>query len=59
MLKLVLLRGSADSTTEKLEAIRAAARHHFPVGDMSNMLSEIEAGYVSDENHSDSVAKGQ
>jgi hypothetical protein len=30
----------------KLEAIRAAARHSFPVGDIEQMLAEIESGYL-------------
>ena len=30
---------------KKLEAIRAAARHESPTGDMDTMLAEIEQGY--------------
>jgi hypothetical protein len=30
----------------KMEAIRAAARHSFPVGDIEQMLAEIESGYL-------------
>jgi len=30
---------------KKLEAIRAAARHEFPAGDIDHMLAEIERGY--------------
>ena len=30
----------------KLSAIRAAARHAFPTGDMADMLHEIEHGYA-------------
>jgi hypothetical protein len=30
---------------KKLEAIRAAARHDFPSGDIDAMLGEIESGY--------------
>lgn len=34
----------------KLEAIRAAARHAYPSGDIDRMLGEIEGGYaVRDE----------
>lgn len=29
----------------KLAAIRAAARHEFPAGDVEEMLDEIERGY--------------
>jgi Ribbon-helix-helix protein, copG family len=32
--------------SKKLEAVRAAARHSFPTGDIERMLSEIERGYV-------------
>ena len=34
--------GSIDG---KLAAIRAAARHDFPTGDIDRMLHEIESGY--------------
>lgn len=30
----------------KTEAIRAAARHSFPVADIEEMLAEIESGYL-------------
>jgi hypothetical protein len=30
----------------KMEAIRAAARHSFPVGEIGQMLAEIESGYL-------------
>jgi hypothetical protein len=30
----------------KLEAVRAAARHSFPTGDIEVMLGEIERGYA-------------
>ncbi len=32
----------------KLDAVRAAARHAFPTGDIEQMLAEIERGYLSD-----------
>jgi hypothetical protein len=32
--------------SRKLEAVRAAARHAFPAGDLEQMLEEIESGYV-------------
>ena len=35
------------SAGKKLEAIRAAAQHEFPTGDIDSMLAEIEAGYLS------------
>ncbi len=31
----------------KLDAIRAAARHDFPVADIEHMLEEVERGYRS------------
>jgi predicted ATPase len=32
----------------KLEAIRAAAAHSFPTGDVEQMLAEIEQGYLEE-----------
>jgi hypothetical protein len=32
---------------KKLEAIRAAAKYEFPVGDIDEMLGEIEQGFLS------------
>ena len=34
---------------KKLEAIRAAAKHEFPAGDIGEMLAEIERGYQGSE----------
>jgi len=33
---------------KKLAAIRAAAKHEFPTGDIDTMLAEIEHGYLTD-----------
>jgi hypothetical protein len=33
----------------KLAAVRAAARHHFPTGDIEQMLQEIEQGSRREE----------
>jgi hypothetical protein len=33
---------------KKLEAVRAAARHSFPSGDIGQMLKEIEQGYLTE-----------
>jgi hypothetical protein len=33
---------------KKLDAVRVAARHAFPAGDIERMLAEIERGYMSD-----------
>ncbi|MFZ0705875.1 MAG: hypothetical protein WAM71_09765 [Candidatus Korobacteraceae bacterium] len=35
------------SLTKKLEALRIASQYQFPVGDIDQMLAEIEAGYLS------------
>ncbi|MGB7848403.1 MAG: hypothetical protein WBL63_22510 [Candidatus Acidiferrum sp.] len=35
------------SISKKLEAVRAAAQHEFPAGDLDKMLEEIEQGYKS------------
>jgi hypothetical protein len=45
---LVLARREEPSSgvAQKLEAIRAAARHSFPTADIDAMLAEIEAGYT-------------
>ena len=34
---------------KKLEAVRRAAQHRYPAGDMKTMLAEIEAGYTQDQ----------
>jgi hypothetical protein len=34
---------------KKPAAIRAAAKHEFPTGDIETMLAEIEQGYLSGE----------
>lgn len=33
---------------KKLAVIRSAARHSFPVGDIDEMLSQIESGYLAE-----------
>jgi hypothetical protein len=33
--------------SNKLEALRSAARHEFPTADIEQMLAEIEQGYLS------------
>lgn len=38
---------SAGDPEKKIQAIRAAARHSFPAGDIGQMLAEIEQGYLS------------
>lgn len=34
---------------KKLDVVRAAARHAFPVSDIEHMLGEIEQGYLGGE----------
>jgi hypothetical protein len=41
-------REPLGDTGKKLEVIRAATRHTFPVGEIGQMLEEIERGYVGD-----------
>jgi hypothetical protein len=36
----------SGNVSQKLEAIRAAARHSYPTADIDTMLTEIEAGYL-------------
>jgi hypothetical protein len=36
----------AGSVSKKLEAIRVAAQHEYPSGDIDQILSEIESGYL-------------
>jgi hypothetical protein len=38
---------SYSDVSLKLEGVRSAARHTFPVGDVEQMLAEIEKGYIS------------
>jgi hypothetical protein len=37
---------STGDPTQKLTAIRAAARHTFPTADVEKMLEQIETGYT-------------
>jgi hypothetical protein len=39
---------SSGDLARKLAAVRAAAGHNSPTGDIENMLAEIERGYSSD-----------
>jgi hypothetical protein len=47
-LALARRREPLADTGKKLDVIRAAARHDYPVSDISQMVAEIEKGYVSD-----------
>jgi hypothetical protein len=44
-LELARRREPMSGAGKKLEVIRAAARHDYPVGDIDRMLAEIERGY--------------
>jgi hypothetical protein len=44
-LELARRREPAGSVGKKLEVVRAAVRHEYPVGDIGDMLAEIETGY--------------
>ncbi len=46
-LELARRREPSSDMGKKLDAIRAAARHNFPSGDIEAMLAEIESGYNS------------
>lgn len=35
-----------ERAADKLRVVRAAARHEFPTGDLTQMLEEIERGYT-------------
>ncbi|MGC0778932.1 MAG: hypothetical protein WCD68_17150 [Candidatus Acidiferrum sp.] len=48
-LDLARRREPSEGLDKKLAAIRAAAKHEFPVGDIDRMLAEIEQGYGSGE----------
>ena len=41
-------REPVDGIGKKLEVIRAAALHEYPVSDIGGMLTEIEKGYPTD-----------
>jgi hypothetical protein len=40
-------RESMRSKESKLQSLRAASQHAFPVGDIDQLLVEIERGYLS------------
>jgi hypothetical protein len=47
-LRAARCREPVGDPKRKLEAVRAAAKHSFPTGDIDEMLSEIEHGYLAD-----------
>ena len=44
-LDLARRREPVGGVSKKLEIIRAAAQHNYPVSDIDGMLTEIERGY--------------
>ncbi len=44
-LELARRRQPEGAVHNKLDAVEAASRHSFPVGDIDSMLAEIERGY--------------
>ena len=44
-LDLARRRDPVGGVSKKLEVIRAAAQHDYPVGAIDDMLAEIETGY--------------
>ena len=44
-LQLARRREPTGSSDKKLDAIRAAAKHEYPVRDIDGMLADIERGY--------------
>jgi hypothetical protein len=44
-LELARRREPLGDAGKKLDAIRAAARHDYPSGDIDTMLAEVESGY--------------
>ena len=46
-LELARRREPSSESGKKLDAVRAAARHSFPAGDIEDMLAEIEKGYTN------------
>jgi hypothetical protein len=47
-LELARRREPGGGVSKKLEVIRAAAQHEYPVSDIDGMLAEIEKGYGAD-----------
>lgn len=41
--------GPAKSAERKLEAIRRAAQHAYPTGDINRLIEETERGYLADD----------
>lgn len=48
-LELARRREPTKDVEKKLEAIRTAVKYEFPVGDIDEMLDEIERGYLGRE----------
>ncbi|MGH7718848.1 MAG: ribbon-helix-helix protein, CopG family [Gemmatimonadaceae bacterium] len=48
-LRTMRRREPTQDASRRLAAVRAAARHTFPVTDIEQMLAEIERGYLGDD----------
>ena len=44
-LALARQREPIGDAGKKLDVVRAAARHHYPTGDIDEMITQIERGY--------------
>lgn len=51
-LHLARSQETSGDPSRKLEAVRAAARHSYPVADIGQILSEIEHGYLDSREES-------
>jgi ribbon-helix-helix CopG family protein len=47
-LELARRREPLGDVGKKLDVVRAAVRHEFPVSDIGRMLAEIEKGYATE-----------
>jgi hypothetical protein len=48
-LDIACRREPSGAMGAKLDAVRSAVRHEYPVADIADMLAEIEAGYGSNQ----------
>ena len=47
-LRAMRQRQPSDTSENKIQAIRAAARHSFPAAEIEVMLRQIESGYLKE-----------
>ena len=48
-LRLARAGQPTHDTSRKLDAIRSAAHHEFPAGEIGDILRDVERGYLEDE----------